>query len=168
MILSVTNILIGETELPQKILVTFVRHDACNRDLRRDPFNYQHFSIDTIGLRVGGMEHPYLSFKCNFMNGDILKPYWALLEMTGFYRTDKELGITMDMYGHRYVFFGFNLTTKGTLAGLCFESSESQNMEIEAHIREAKEYPIEIIVYAEYDAELEIQSGGKVVMHSNA
>ena len=52
--------------------------------------------------------------------------------------------------------------------GLCFESSESQNMEIEAHIREAKEFPIEMIVYAEYDAELEIQPGGKVVMHSNA
>ena len=53
--LSVTNILIGETELPRKIFVTFVRHDACNGDLRKDPFNYQHFGIDTIGLRVGGL-----------------------------------------------------------------------------------------------------------------
>ena len=33
-------------------------------------------------------------------------------------------------------------------------------MEIEAHIREAKEFLIEMIVYAEYDAELEIQPGG--------
>ena len=102
------------------------------------------------------------------MNGDILKPYSALLEMTGFYRTDKELGKTMDTYGQRNVFFGFYLTTTGTPVGLCFESSKSQNMEIEAHIREAKEYPIKMIVYAEYDAELEIQPGGKVVMHSNA
>ena len=74
----------------------------------------------------------------------------------------------MEMYGHRNVFFGFELTTTGTLGGLCFESSKSENMEIEAHIREAKEYLIEMIVYAEYDAELEIQPGGKVVMHSNA
>ena len=88
--------------------------------------------------------------------------------MTGFYRPDKELGIRMETYGHRNIFFGFDLTTTGTPAGICFESSESQNMEIEAHIREAKEFPIEMIVYAEYDAELEIQPGGKVVMHSNA
>ena len=166
--LSVTNILIGETELPRRIFVAFVRHDACNGDLRKDPFNYQHFGIDTIGLRVGGNERPYPSFKCNFTNGDIVKPYWALLDATGFYRTDKELGITMETYPHRNVFFGFDLTTTGTPAGLCFESSESQSMEIEAHIREAKEFPIEMIVYAEYDAELEIQPGGKVVMHSNA
>ena len=79
--LSVTNILIGETELPRKIFVTFVRHDACNRDLRKDPFNYQHFGMETIGLWVGGNEHPYPSFKCNFGNGNILKPYWALLDM---------------------------------------------------------------------------------------
>ena len=70
---------------------------------------------------------------------------------------DKELGITMEMYCHRNVFLGFDLTTTGTLVGLCFELSESQNMEIEAHIREAKEFPIEMIVYTEYDAELEIQ-----------
>ena len=74
----------------------------------------------------------------------------------------------MDTYGHRNIFLGFDLTTLGTPAGLCFESSESQNTEIEAHIREAKEFPIEMIVYTEYDAELEIQPGGKVVMHSNA
>ena len=166
--LSVTNILIGETELPRRIFVAFVRHDACNGDLRKDPFNYQHFGIDTIGLRVGGNEHPYPSFKCNFTNGDLVKPYWALLDVTGFYRTDKELGITMETYPHKNVFFGFDLTTTGTPAGLCFESSESQSMEIEAYIREAKEFPIEMIVYAEYDAELEIQPGGKVVMHPNA
>ena len=74
---------------------------------------------------------------------------------------DKELGITTETYPHRNVFFGFDLTTTGTPAGLCYKSSESQNMEIVAHIREAKDFPIEMIVYAEYDAELEIQPGEK-------
>ena len=103
--LSVTNLLIGETKLARKIFVTFMRHNACNRDLRKDPFNYQHFGIDTIGLRVGGNECPFLSFKYNFTNGDILKPYWALLDVMGFYRTDEELGITMDTYPVRNVGF---------------------------------------------------------------
>ena len=74
---------------------------------------------------------------------------------------DKEWGITMDLYVHRNAFFGFDLTTTGTPTGLCFQSSETQNMEIVAHIREAKEFPIEMIVYTEYDAELEIQPGGE-------
>ena len=61
---------------------------------------------------------------------------------------DKELGITMETYGVRNSFFGFDLTTTGTPTGLCFESSKSQSMKIEAHTREAKEFPIEMIVYA--------------------
>ena len=77
---------------------------------------------------------------------------------------DKELGITTESYPHRNMFFGFDLTTMGTPVGLCFESFETQNMEIVAHIREAKDFPIEMIVYAEYDAELEMQLGRKVVM----
>ena len=90
--LSVMNILLGETELPRKIFIAFVRHDACNGDIQKDPFNYQHFGLDTIGLQVGGNEWPFPSFKCNFTSGDVLKPYWALLDATGFYRSDKELG----------------------------------------------------------------------------
>ena len=166
--LSVTNILLGETELPRKIFITFVRHDACNGDITKDPFNYQHFGLDSIGLRVGGNERPFPSFKCNFQNGDVLKPLWGLLDAVGFYRSDKELGISIDTYPIRNVFFGFDLTTTGAPAGICYESSESQTIEVIAHIREAKTFPIEMLVYAEYDAELEIQPGGKIIMHSNA
>ena len=52
--ISVTNILVGENELPCRIFLVFVRHDAVSGDLKLDPFNYQDFSMNRIGLRVGG------------------------------------------------------------------------------------------------------------------
>ena len=166
--LSVSNLLLGETELPRKIYIAFVRHDACNGSIEKDPFNYQDFGMDSIGLRVGGVERPYPSFKCNFDEGNVVLPYWSLLETAGFYGSDRELGITLNNYPHRNAFFGFDLTSTQTPAGLCFESAETQSLEIDAHIRVAKAYPIEMIVYAEYDAEMEIQPNKKVVMHDNA
>ena len=54
--ISVSNILVGEDELPQQIFLAFVRHEAVNRNLALDPFNYRHFSMDCIGLRIGGVE----------------------------------------------------------------------------------------------------------------
>ena len=39
-------------------------------------------------------------------------------------------------------------------------------MEIVAHIRAAKDFPIEMILYVEYDAELEIQPGGGQSCHA--
>ena len=54
--ISVSNILVGEDELPQRIFLTFVRHEAVNRNLELDPFNYHHFGMNCIGLRIGGVE----------------------------------------------------------------------------------------------------------------
>ena len=54
--ISVSNILVGEDELPQQIFLTFVRHEAVNGNLALDPFNYRHFRIDHIGLKIGGVE----------------------------------------------------------------------------------------------------------------
>ena len=124
--------------------MAFVRHNTCNGNIQKDPFNYQDFSLDSIGLRVGGQERPYPSFKCNFDEGNLVLAYWGLLETAGFYRSDKELGISLNSYPHRNVFFGFNLTSTQTSAGICFESAKTQSLEIDAHIREAKAYPIEM------------------------
>ena len=132
--LSVSNLLLGETKLPRKIYIAFVRHDACNGSIEKDPFNYQDFGMDSIGLRVGGVERPYPSFKCNFDDGNVVLPYWSLLETVGFYGSDRELGITLNNYPHRNAFFGFDLTSTQTPVGLCFESAETQSLEIDAHI----------------------------------
>ena len=111
--LSVTNILNWRNGTAPKNIC----HICQTRCLQRG-FEERSLQLSALWHRHNwatsrGIERPYPSFKCNFTNGDILKPYWALLEMTGFYRTDKELGITMDTFGHRNAFFGFDLTTTG-------------------------------------------------------
>ena len=40
--ISVSNILAAEDELPRRIFLAFVRHEAVNRNLALDPFNYRH------------------------------------------------------------------------------------------------------------------------------
>ena len=166
--LSVTNVLVGETELPRRLFVAFVRHDAAMGTLGRDPYNYQDFGLARIGLRVGGVERPYPMFTVNFETGEKIEPLWALLETTGFCMGDQELGFDYDTYSGRNCFFGFDLTSTRAPPGMCYESAASEDIEIVANLREAKAFPLEVILYAEYDAEMEIQPSKKVVMHTNA
>ena len=51
---------------------------------------------------------------------------------------------------------------------MCYESAASKDIEIVANLREAKVFPLEVIIYAEYDAEMDKQPSKKVVMQSNA
>ena len=52
--------------------------------LRLDPFDYHHFGIDTLGLRIGEIEQLFSIMECNFINGKVLKPLTALLEAAGY------------------------------------------------------------------------------------
>ena len=54
--ISVSNILVGEDGLLWQIFLAFVRHEAVNGNLTLVPFNYHHFGMERIGLRIGGVE----------------------------------------------------------------------------------------------------------------
>lgn len=166
--LSLTNILLGESELPRRIFFAFVNHIAANGSLQHDPFNYQDFDIDKVGLRVGGNERPYPCFEVNFSNGNKLLPLWALLDATGFYNSEKDSGLNAQSYKGRNCIFGFDLTSSQTPPGMCFESGSIDSLEIIAQVKTAKDHPIDVILYAEYDAEMEIQPNKKVIIHNNA
>ena len=166
--ISMTNILVGENELPRRLFLVFVRHDAVNRDLSLDPFNYRDFGMNRIGLRVGGVERPFPIMDCDFTNGKVKKPLLALLEAASYLMTEQDMGFDSFTYNGRNCIFGFDLTTSHAPPGMCFKPAELQTIEVVAQLRAAQAFAIELIIYAEYDAEMELQSNRKVIMHNNA
>ena len=104
----------------------------------------------------------------NFTNGKTMKPLMALLEAAGYMMCEQELGFDRHSYNGRNCIYGFDLTTSHAPPGMCFELAEMQTIEVVAKLREAKDYALEMILYAEYDAELELQPNKNVVMHNNA
>ena len=104
----------------------------------------------------------------NFTDGKMMKDLMALLEAAGYMMGEQELGFDRHSYNGRNCIYGFHLTTSHTPPGMCLEPAEIQTIEVVAKWREAKDYALEMILYAEYDAELELQPNKNVVMHNNA
>ena len=104
----------------------------------------------------------------NFTNGKTMKPLMALLEVAGYMMGEQELGFDRHSYKGRNCIYGFDLTTSHAPPGMCFELAEMQTIEVVVKLREAKDFALEMILYAEYDAELELQPYKNVVMHNNA
>ena len=139
-----------------------------NGNLGLDPFNYHHFRMDHIGLRIGGAEQPFPIMEINLTNSKTMKPLMALLEAAGYMMGEQDLGLDRHSYNGRNCIYGFDLTTSLAPPGMCFEPAEMQTIEVVAKLREAKDFALEMILYAEYDAELELQPNKNVVMHNNA
>ena len=167
--LSNFSLLTGETnELPRKIYVMMVRESSMHGDMNRDPFNYQSFGLSEFCLRVGGQEMPYPSLGCNVEERDVLFPLFSLLTATNTLFEENNIGINTRNYKTRNVILGFDLTGSQIPAGECFEMSDEKNIELILKLRAPVNHVVNVIVYAEYDAVIEIKPDRTVMCHNYA
>ena len=167
---SQTDILPGEEELPRRIFVALIHHEAVQGSYTRDPFNYQPFGVRKVGLKIGGQEKPYPFFECNLNPADpnLTMPLWGLLQSCQSFCGEHELGIGPDNYLTRNCIFGWDLTTTQLLYGLCYEMSGKFTIDLIMLVRDMLAHVVTIIIYAEYDAEIELYTSRKVKFHENA
>ena len=168
--LSQPNILPGEEELPRRIFIVLVHHESSQGSYGRDPFNYQAFGVKKVGLMIGGQAKPYPIFDCNLQhnNTNLTFPLWGLLQMCQSFCGDHELGIDPSNYLIRNCIFSWDLTTAQLPYGMCYETQGGEQINLKLTLQAAKDHPINIIIYAEYDGEIEISASTKVTIHKNA
>ena len=169
--LSQTDILPEEDELPRRIFIVLVHNEATGGgSYIKDPFNYQPFQITKVGLKIGGQEKPFPFFECNLHNENtnLTFPLWGLLQSSQMFMNKQELGITPQDYLNRNTIFGWDLTASQVGSGMCCETSGTFTVDLVMLIHTALTHAVEILVYVEYDAEIEIDGKGKVKVHENA
>ena len=169
--LSQTDILPGEEELPRHIFIVLVHNEATSSgSYAKDPFNYQPFHVTKVGLKKGGQEKPFTFFKCNLHNDNtnLTFPLWGLLQSSQMFMNVQELGITPQNYLNRNTIFGWDLTASPVGSGMCYETLGTFTVDLVMLVHTALTHAVEILVYAEYDAEIEIDGKGKVKVHENA
>ncbi len=149
----------GET-LPRRIFIAFVDGRAFRGHTKRDPFNYLDIGIAHYALKIGGEFVPYPEIQVG-ANEKTLQ-FFTLLDATGTAFDEDELGINIDNYKHRNNFLAFDLTNSKTRAGASYELPCTKSCDLEITLRNALTDPVTMIVYAEYDAELEINQLGQV------
>lgn len=149
--LSEPNLLSGQ--LPQKIIIGMCDTRAFNGDLKRNPFNFQHFNVSEIALTQNGQDIPFKPLNMNFEN-ESLVGYYQLMQSLGLWNSNITNGI--DPYKHYkkgYTLFGVNFNF---VEGDSFELVREGTISLVLRLKEAVNHGITIIVYSEYESVLEI------------
>ena len=165
-----TNILPGEEELPRCIFIVLVHTDATHGTYARDPFNYFMFGVNKVGLKIGGQDRPFPPFECHLGGNapNYTLPLWGLLQSVQSFCGEQEIGITPLNFLQRNTIFGWDLTSTQLPSGLCYETTGKYTIDLIMTLENHLVYVINMIVYAEYNAEIELSGDGKVVLHNNA
>lgn len=137
--------------VPNKILVGFVETSAFSGGFNRNPYNFQHFGLQSMLLQVGGQNIPYnedLTF--NFSQNQYAQAYNSLFQGALGYSKN----ITYDDYANGYTIYSFNL-----LPDLCsmnhFNTLKSGEITLSVKFLKTT-LNIHAIFYLEFDNILEI------------
>ena len=167
--LSNFNLLTMEGNLlPRRIIVVMVREDAVHGNYNRDPFNYQHFNLAEFSLKVGSEQIPLPELKCNMDDdsNDILRPLFSALLANHSLFSNEELGINPSNYRNGNVFLAWDLSQMPP--GQSFEMTQEKPVSLILKLRRANNFVINVIVYSEYDSEIEMMNNRKVICHEYA
>ena len=95
-------------------------------------------------------------------------PLWGLLQSCQSFCGEHELGIGPDNYLTWNCIFRWDLTTTQLPYGMCYEMSGKFTIDLIMLVQNMLNHVVTIIVYAKYDAEIELYASRKVKFHENA
>ena len=161
------NIFLGR--IPKRIVFGLVDTEAFNGSYTTNPFNFKHYNLSQVGVYVDGEQIPpkplTLKFDAdggqNFMAG-----FQTLFSGIGKLSQDAGNQIARGDYGSGYTLFCFDLTPDECSADH-FQLIKQGNLRVELHFAEPLPKTVNLIIYAESESLIEIDSNRNVLYDYN-
>lgn len=160
--LSEANLATGE--LPRQIVIGLVETEAMTGKLNKNPFNFQHFNVRSLRLRVGGRDIPYGELRMDYANNIFLDGYNTLFRGTKMWMANQSNDISMENYKDGHALYVFNLAPGDSDAN-SFELVKTGSVSLDISLGEASAVSISIIAYLQYDSFVEIDADRNVYYH---
>lgn len=154
------NVIMGQ--LPRRIIVGLVKNTAFNGVVTENPFNFQHFKLTYLALKVGSEQFPSKPLTPNYDSDLFLRSYMTLFEGTGMLNDNRGHGITRTSYKDGFALYAFDMTPDMT-DGSHVDLIKHGNIKMELQFKEALASTVNVIVYAEYDNVIQVDRARNVI-----
>ena len=136
-------------------------NDSYNGNHKKNPFNFQHHNLTQIGISVSGEEVPFKPMKLNFDDKLIVTAHNILFSGTGKLNGNSGSIIKREDCSVGYMIIVADLTPFEI--GDNFDLKEAGTLIINLDFKSPLTATINVLVYAEYDNVIEIDSNRNVI-----
>lgn len=161
------NIFLGR--IPKRIVFGLVDTEAFNGSYTTNPFNFKHYNLSQVGVYVDGEQIPRkpLTLKFDADGGqNFMAGFQTLFSRIGKLSQDAGNQIARGDYGSGYTLFCFDLTPD-QYSGDHFQLIKQGNLRVELHFSEPLPKTVNLIIYAESESLIEIDSNRNVLYDYN-
>ena len=157
------NIFLGR--IPKRIVLGLVDTEAFNGTYASNPFNFKHHNLTQVGVYVDGEQIPRkpLFLKFDAAGGqNYIAGFQSLFTGSGKLTQDTGNQITRSDYSSGYTLFCFDLTPDHC-PGDHFELIKPGNLRVELHFAQPLANTVNLVIYAEFESVIEIDSNRNVL-----
>lgn len=160
--ISMNNIVHGI--LPQRIVLAMVSNAAMNGSTTMNPFNFQHFNLSECNVLLNGSSVNGKAMTFDFENSKYLDGYWSLFSSTGKMHDNAGSVINRKDYKNGYALIVFDLSP--TLCnGDYIDPDNSGELSVSLSFKNNLTNAITVLLYLEYNSQIEITKEKEVVTH---
>ena len=151
-------------QLPKRLIIGMVRNGDMNGDMATNPFEFRHFTLNHLEVSIDGKSIHNKAFQPNFETGEVLRSYMSLYQATGALGLNRSFGLSMNDYRNGYTLWGLDLTADQGCEEGQLHPIKTGNLRLEFHFGTALAQAINVIVFAEYDNQIEINQFREVLL----
>ena len=150
-------------QLPKRIFIAMVANADYNGSYATNPFQFQHYNLSKLDVSCNGHSIHNRPFEPDFEHGLYLKSYMSLYQATAALGLNKSFDITKEDYPRGYCMWGYDLTADQGSEGGQLHPIKTGNLRIELQFARALGTVINVLVFAEYDNQIEINSLREII-----
>ena len=153
------NLFLGK--IPKRVILGLVSDASMGGGYVLNPFNFAHYNLNYLVLNVNGEMVPSKPLTPDFAGKKYLREYNMMFEGMRNQFSNTPVNINYTEFGNGYAFYVFDLTAHGHSG--CMSSKHNGTIRIEAKFSAATTAVIDLICFAEYDTEIEIDKFNQVI-----
>ena len=148
-------------KLPRTIICGLVDNDAYTGDIKKSPFNFKHFSLDSIQLRKNGVSIPTTAISADFEGGNVTEAYETLFKIAGTELANSDNGLTQHDFINGSSIYGFPLNNGTSCPHDDIQSIG--NVDIVMKFKVPLPNTVSLVLYGQFDSTLVIDKHRNVI-----
>jgi hypothetical protein len=146
---SIPNVFSGN--LPKSIIIGLLNNANYNGTYKTNPYNFQHFDLNYLCLRVNGEQVPTDPYTPDFENLLFMREYREFFDNLGIHHDDTGNIVTPDLYRGGLCFFAFDFSPDGC-NGFHYHPAKTGVIDVDIRLKTALTHPLTVLVFATYNA----------------
>lgn len=145
--------------VPKLIIMAMCDNEALSGVYSKNPYNFQHYNVRHLDLRIDGMSKPILPLTPNFASKMCTREYMSLLESMSILGKDACLPFSYDDFLNGYTFFSWNLAADESFKP---DPSRHANIRLDLKFGEATKTTISVLLFCMFDSNIILDGSGNI------